>query len=84
MESSLKVFSIFGIGFDTLSSLNEIDFVFIEVDDLISSYHEGSQGSLFTITDYDYSVILNYRLLSRGHGRQGRKNFLLLWLVFHL
>jgi hypothetical protein len=39
LKFSLKVFSFFGIGFDTLASLNERDFVFIKVDDIISCYH---------------------------------------------
>ena len=69
LEFSLKVFSFLGIGFDTLASLNEIDFVFIKVDDIISCYHEGSQGCLITITDDDYSMILYDRLISLWHGR---------------
>ena len=84
LEFSLKVFSFFGVGFYALASLYEIHFVFIKVDDIISCNHEGSQGCLITITDDDYSMILYDRLVSLWHGRQGWKNFLFLWLVFHL
>jgi hypothetical protein len=84
LEFSLKVFSFFGVGFDALASLYEIHFVFIIVDDIISSYHEGSQRCLIAITNNDYSMILYDRLVSLRHRRQGWKNFLFLRLVFHL